>query len=74
MGMHHVFVPRAHVQYAPQGCYNKEADIWSCGVVLYILLCGFPPFQGASARAIFQEVINKPLDLTSANWANISGA
>lgn len=36
--------------------YNEKCDIWSCGVILYILLCGLPPFNGRSDTEIMDNV------------------
>ena len=36
--------------------YNEKCDIWSCGVILYILLCGLPPFNGRSDTEIMENV------------------
>lgn len=54
--------------------YGKEADIWSCGVILYILLCGWPPFHGESTQQIFKHIMSQPLDLKSDPWPKISDA
>lgn len=54
--------------------YGQEADIWSCGVILYILLCGWPPFHGESTQQIFRNIMSSPLDLKSEPWPRISNA
>jgi len=36
--------------------YNEKCDIWSCGVILYILLCGYPPFTGSNEKEIIEKV------------------
>lgn len=36
--------------------YNEKCDLWSCGVILYILLCGYPPFNGTSDKLIIEAV------------------
>ena len=53
--------------------YSKMADIWSCGVILYILLCGYPPFHGENEKKIFESVMTLPLDFKSEPWPKISG-
>ena len=52
--------------------YYSKADIWSIGVILYILLSGEPPFFGDSDDAIFQSILRGELDLASEPWREIS--
>ena len=52
--------------------YTSAVDIWSIGVVAYILLCGFPPFYDESTPALVQQILSGKYDFPSPFWDQVS--
>ena len=42
-----------------KGIYDEACDIWSLGIILYIFLCGYPPFEGDNNKEIFKNVLQQ---------------
>lgn len=55
-----------------QGYDSGAVDLWSTGVILYILLCGFPPFYEEELPALFDQILNARFDFPSPWWDKIS--
>jgi len=52
--------------------YNEKCDIWSCGVIMYILLCGVPPFFGNTDEEIYRAVKEGKFTMDGPEWSEIS--
>ena len=52
--------------------YDEKCDVWSCGIILYILLCGYPPFNGNTNVEIFHAIQNQSPLFAGEEWDDIT--
>ena len=54
------------------GKYDEKCDVWSCGVILYILLCGYPPFNGEDDNIITDKIQIGKFTFPEEEWNSVS--
>jgi calcium-dependent protein kinase len=54
------------------GNYDVSCDMWSAGCILYILLCGYPPFYGDDNQEILEMVRKGQFDFDGEEWESVS--
>ena len=54
------------------GIYNEKCDIWSAGVILYILLSGEPPFNGINDQEIYKKIGKMKFNFPNERWGKIT--
>ncbi|KAL7686293.1 putative protein kinase [Plasmopara halstedii] len=52
--------------------YGAEVDCWSLGVILFILLCGYPPFPGANHATVLDKVVKAEYKFEAPYWDDVS--
>jgi len=55
-----------------QEAYDNSIDMWSVGVIIYILLCGYPPFYADNAPGLFKKIMDVKYDFDDPSWENVS--
>lgn len=59
-------------RFQPGLVLNLQADIWSCGVVLYMTLTGLPPFLGDTLHDVFDNILKGGIDYESPPWPELT--
>ncbi|CAD8051707.1 unnamed protein product [Paramecium primaurelia] len=54
------------------GEYDEKCDVWSLGVMLFSLLCGYPPFYGKNRAQLYENIKSQALVFDRRHWRNIS--
>ena len=52
--------------------YDRRVDYWSLGVIMYILLCGYPPFAGESEIEVARSILRDEVELEPEDWEHVS--
>jgi calcium-dependent protein kinase len=52
--------------------YKEKSDIWSCGIILYTMLCGHPPFMGSDEKSIKSKILHSKLTFPTKDFKNVS--
>jgi calcium-dependent protein kinase len=71
----HVQVVGSAYYTAPEvlrGSYDQGCDVWSIGVIGYMLLSGCPPFYGSNSDAIHDMILTEEADFSSKRFSHVS--
>jgi calcium-dependent protein kinase len=55
-----------------EGRYDKSCDMWSVGVIAYILLCGYPPFNALNDHSLYKKIIQCDYEFREEDWCDVS--
>ena len=52
--------------------YTEKCDLWACGVILYIIMCGYPPFRAQTLKALQKAILEAKYDFKDQYWSDVN--